>query len=697
MDILGIKVFMDERELLNGDVDDLLKEAIEKSKYFAVVQSRNTPTRYMNFEAKHFLKTRVKVKSKKIPFMRLCLSSEGKMPNAFEPLKPGIDIDFERSFVDGLNKLATLVFERGGQSGILKYFSENKSVDKEIWDLLIAKANRKVMLMGHTLSGLFMNDEPRRVFFEMMERFKSLKNKKKKNPKEKFPIRVILLTPDLVKLQQLQEVRMKIHRDRDGELEGKINFAIDTIKEFKQKLDDCGENSIMQIRITDRIMYSTIYLCDSLAVITNYSAAHEPGKSSPAFLAADIKPRTRGFYSFYKEEFDRYWREKNMHPEEDRRQREFNDSTRILDRKYRDQVDKIKQWMRSSDSILPSPSLLVLYPTYKCSIKNNKRTETSLCANCIYKEKRGSLQQLDIGLIKEVLEDAIEMGVKHIQLSGGGEPLQYNYLDELLELLAKEKDQNKDLDLGLFTNGLWLDDDIRNKIASIFSYVRFSYAEGIMADPYVENEFLCNLKGFLQAVANSATPRVGLKVLLSKQNAHYLTKKLISLREEKLGNQLFHRINHLRIKAMRSYERDNEPGEQDCSRFTHIIYDHLFVYPKSWPVDTQIDLDLGYKGNDFICTVSPLFVLVDPHGSLMSCFNYLNMYNDLKIGDLNSKRLKEIWGNNNHRESLKKIEVGLVCNAKNGCPCRFANYQKILYNSSERDNPTVPAKLVKLL
>jgi len=325
--------------------------------------------------------------------------------------------------------------------------------------------------------------------------------------------------------------------------------------------------------------------------------------------------------------------------------------------------------------------------------------------------------------LNNILEDAFKLGVRHIQLSGGGEPLQYEHIEGLLETLASLRARK--VTVGLFTNGLWLDKGLRVAIADACTYVRFNYGEGILTSkPSLRERFAENLTAFL---ANKKKVRVGLKVLAWKDGRHTtaakdggpvpsLVEELLKL-QELVGSE-FGKIDHLRIKALRSEDKKQELNPEDANELRWCLYDHLFLNHEvvktghlfrthsrcKWPKDTQIDLDRGdvpEGPNPFRCRLAPLFAVVSPEGKLLQCFNYVTKEEELTIGDLRLRRLGDLWGSKTHRKCDARLSSGeitaRVCNDSHGCACRFAKYQQLLDKAGRGDGPSVDESIVHWL
>ncbi|WP_310604803.1 radical SAM protein [Anaerosporobacter sp.] len=88
------------------------------------------------------------------------------------------------------------------------------------------------------------------------------------------------------------------------------------------------------------------------------------------------------------------------------------------------------------------PITIHLAPTTSCNCS---------CYYCYVKEYNKQNYQLDKDVLFSFLEEAVDMGVKAVEITGGGEPTVYKYFDETV-LRCHELG----LDVGLVTNGFHL-------------------------------------------------------------------------------------------------------------------------------------------------------------------------------------------------------------------------------------------------
>jgi hypothetical protein len=250
--------------------------------------------------------------------------------------------------------------------------------------------------------------------------------------------------------------------------------------------------------------------------------------------------------------------------------------------------------------------------------------------------------------------------------------------------------------LGILSNGLHITREVVEQLIRFFTYIRLSYTEACFHVPALKNQFISNLKMLLQMAQREPELRIGLKVLLNSHNALFLADDLNALADA-LGPESFARLNHIRVKAMRSTDSRQEPTLRDQQFFQTRLQEITSNQQKPWPVDMQVDLDLGYVDSSFRCEISPLFAVVIPDGSLMACYNYVEDTESLTIGNLENREFNRLWGGTHHRKVVSAINPFRVCNSREGCPCRFVKYQRVLNSSTSDQAPAIPPKIAALL
>lgn len=105
------------------------------------------------------------------------------------------------------------------------------------------------------------------------------------------------------------------------------------------------------------------------------------------------------------------------------------------------------------------PITLQVAPTSRCNLK------CSFCSNA----KRNKHEDLDINVLKRFILDLKKIGLKAVEITGGGDPTMYDEINELISFCHKIK-----LDVGMITNGILLGKVIEKENLDILKWVRIS-------------------------------------------------------------------------------------------------------------------------------------------------------------------------------------------------------------------------------
>jgi len=111
------------------------------------------------------------------------------------------------------------------------------------------------------------------------------------------------------------------------------------------------------------------------------------------------------------------------------------------------------------DEKIASPIVIHIMPTEICNLN---------CSFCSV-ANRAKYSDLPLELIKQVVNTLHKKGLKAVILSGGGEPLIYPQINELLEYLF-----SKGLEVGLITNGILLGRKLKPENLAKFTWIRIS-------------------------------------------------------------------------------------------------------------------------------------------------------------------------------------------------------------------------------
>ena len=225
------------------------------------------------------------------------------------------------------------------------------------------------------------------------------------------------------------------------------------------------------------------------------------------------------------------------------------------------------------------PIVLHIMPTEVCNLK------CIFCSVAQRGEDGKLFRDLSLEQIKTVVGKLKLMGLRAVILSGGGEPTLYKYINQLLEYL-----KSQDLEIGLITNGIALEKNIKTNSIKLLSWIRisansFDYVDDIKIpklnsktvlgfsyiwNPLTSEKTIGKIKDKIkeQSSSNPVTyvrllPDCNLETFQLEQ-AH---KQLREITKE-LGDPFFHQ-----------YKTHKIPKECHLGRVHPVFYTDGYIYP----------------------------------------------------------------------------------------------------------------------
>ncbi len=192
---------------------------------------------------------------------------------------------------------------------------------------------------------------------------------------------------------------------------------------------------------------------------------------------------------------------------------------------YKDKIDSL---CPHADKILP-PLHIRIKPTNACNHS---------CGYCAYRAENLQLGK-DMNVrnyipqdkMTEIIDDIIEMGVKAVTFSGGGEPFYYPYLLEAVKRLSQSP-----VNFAALTNGALVKGEVAEVFARYATWLRISI-DGWDGPSYAEyrgvgrNEFakvLANIRNFKKLDGRC---HLGASVIVDHKNAEYVYQLTATLYE----------------------------------------------------------------------------------------------------------------------------------------------------------------------
>jgi len=225
------------------------------------------------------------------------------------------------------------------------------------------------------------------------------------------------------------------------------------------------------------------------------------------------------------------------------------------------------------------PIVLHIMPTETCNLR---------CIFCSVAQRgeRGELYpDLTMDQIKYVVEILKEKGLKAIILSGGGEPVIYPKINELIEYLHQGN-----LEIGLITNGVLLKDNIRKNNIDKLTWIRVSinsldYLEKIILPEFNPKKTTFGMSYIWNLLSKERFEKIKeeIKNISRKNKLEYIRllpdcnldddnlekehKNLHKLAKE-LGEPYFHQ-----------YKIHEQPEECHLGRVHPVLYTDGMIYP----------------------------------------------------------------------------------------------------------------------
>ncbi len=288
------------------------------------------------------------------------------------------------------------------------------------------------------------------------------------------------------------------------------------------------------------------------------------------------------------------------------------------------------------------------------------------CSFCVWGEHISTDKSvLKKDIIEKCILDMRQMGSKAITFTGGGEPMIHKNFGEILEYT-----KSLGYDCGLITNGSVITEKNAHFLIKNLKWIRFSISGGDKESyKAVQGKdhfnLVCKNINLLSAIKiqNKSNLKIGIRMLITKENVHTLVKLCEILKE-------IEGINFLQIAP----DHDND----DEGRFWHgETVKQERVKAEKILFDKGIDLrtsgfeilNTSNKDNNKIINIpSKCFahffqIAIMADGSVSYCKN-ARFDQKFIIGNINDKNIFDVWNSEKNVEFEKWVKpsnCGLLC------------------------------------
>ena len=299
--------------------------------------------------------------------------------------------------------------------------------------------------------------------------------------------------------------------------------------------------------------------------------------------------------------------------------------------------DKIRSLPQSDPRILP-PLHIRIKPTNRCNHH---------CRYCAYRVEGLQLgrdmrpkDQISREKMLEVVEDIINIGVKAVTFSGGGEPLCYPHFQEILRILA-----GSPVRFAALTNGTLLNGEVAELFARHGTWLRISmdgwddesYGRYRGAGPNEYTRIMDNIKAFKNL---GGACRLGVSLVIDRENAARVHECIGKLRDAgvdsvKIGpcivsndaqaNNRYHDPVFLRVK---------EQIRQAIGAYANKDFE-IF--------DSYHELDGKFNKDYHWCPYQQILPVIAADLNVYTCQDKAYNLAEGLIGSIESRRFKDLW------------------------------------------------------
>lgn len=307
-----------------------------------------------------------------------------------------------------------------------------------------------------------------------------------------------------------------------------------------------------------------------------------------------------------------------------------------------------------------SPIHVRLKPINRCNHR---------CKYCCYRNESLYLSQLfsekdqiPLNKMKQIIDDFKFIGVKAVTISGGGEPLLYPHLTEMVRRLSKNN-----IKVAVLTNGSLMNGEIADVLAEEASWVRISM-DAADADSYSKIRKV-NLKEFDKVCGNiyefakkqNKRYQLGINFIVMREN-HKDVYQFLKLMK-KLG------VNHVKVSEsvmsvdteenrkyhfsiIKSVKSQIKKAITDLSNSGFSIIDKVENFNKK---------DDSYNKTYNWCPFIQCLTVIGADLNVYSCHDKAYT-NKGKLGSIKKKSFRDFWFSDKGKKKLLKLDPSKDCN-----------------------------------
>lgn len=312
--------------------------------------------------------------------------------------------------------------------------------------------------------------------------------------------------------------------------------------------------------------------------------------------------------------------------------------------------------------LVPVPAVVEVMPTNFCNFK---------CPHCRFRGLHGQVtEHLDLDLLDGLLADLSAAGVRALELSGGGEPLAHPQIGALFEIVEKH-----DFRVGLITNGYAFVDNpaLRERALRVCNWIRVSvdgFGETTYRKVHGKRELrYADLRDAITALttAPGPRPRIGVKMLVSRLNAHELEGEG---RPVAIEQALAMGADYLQLKFL-AQPQGLAPSEPDTARLAGNIRKHMRPLARRLTIELVPPFSGAPSNRE--CLTTFLHPVIAWDGTIYICPFFERRRDSHAIGNIRDGGFFRHWGAERHKAAFEAIDH---CQCVPKCPAQ--RYQPVI-------------------
>jgi MoaA/NifB/PqqE/SkfB family radical SAM enzyme len=316
--------------------------------------------------------------------------------------------------------------------------------------------------------------------------------------------------------------------------------------------------------------------------------------------------------------------------------------------RFREQLDAL------GGGTTAPPVHIRIKPTNRCNHN---------CWYCAYRTDDLKLgEDMDLGdqipeaKMFEIVDDVVAMGVKAVTFSGGGEPLLYKPLPEVIDRLAAGG-----VRVATLTNGANLRGRVAEALARHATWVRVSvdawddesYVQSRGAKPGEFTRLLENMKAFVQT---GTTCVLGVSFIVGKDNYHRLHE--VCARFKAIG------VNHVKlsaavvgnsVEANNLYHREFADGARaEIDRCLDLTGDGFTVIDHFHEMESRFDKDYHR------CPFLQFLTVIGADQVVYTCQDKAYTKEGI-LGSIKSRSFRDYWFSDENRRAMAEFDPATLC------------------------------------